>query len=236
MARVLGVRNLSVRLRRRPILAGLDFDVEAGSALAVIGPNGAGKTVLFRALAGLIPHEGVIEWAKGTRLGYVPQKLDLERDLPLTGREYLEAMAQAARRPRTEIGRVLEAVHMRPGETDRLIGQLSGGRFQRLLVACALIGHPTVLLLDEATAGIDGPGQERIQEVIRRLQSDSGLTVLLVSHDLGIVYRYADQVLCLARGEAFFGPPEAILTPELLARAYGTEVRFHIHEHGGPRR
>jgi zinc transport system ATP-binding protein len=231
MAKALEVRNLAIRFGRNEIFRALDFDVEAGSALAVIGPNGAGKTVLFKALAGLIPYEGTVKWAGGIRLGYVPQKLDLERDLPVTGRFYLAAWAHGARRAARDAAHAIAEVRMDPSAADKLIGTLSGGQFQRLLVACALLGRPNALLLDEATAGVDEPGQEMIQEVIRRLQKERGMTVLLISHELRVVYRYADNVLCLARDAAFHGPPHDILTPETLARLYGSEPRYHLHDH-----
>jgi len=231
VANALEVRNLTVRFGPDTILRDLSFDVEAASALAVIGPNGAGKTVLFKTLAGLIPHAGTVTWAKGTRLGYVPQKLDLERDLPLTGRDFLGAMVQVSRPGAMEMEQVLAAVRMDASVADRLIGTLSGGQFQRLLMASALLGRPNVLLLDEATAGIDEPGQELIQEVVHRLQKERGMTVLLISHELRIVYRYADNVLCLSHEAVFCGPPREILTSELLARVFRTEPRFHIHDH-----
>ena len=117
-----------------------------------------------------------------------------------------------------------------PDVGEQPIGMLSGGQFQRLLVAFALVGNPTVLLLDEPTAGVDEPGQERLNELVHRLQDDQGLTVLFISHELTVVYRYATNVLCLSRGQACFGPPRTILTPELLHEMYGTPVDYHVHD------
>jgi len=110
------------------------------------------------------------------------------------------------------------------------IGTLSGGQFQRLLVAAALVGTPTVLLLDEPTAGVDEPGQETMNETIERLRSEHGLTVLLISHDLSVVYRYATNVLCLSRKTVCFGAPRAILTPAMLEQLYGAPVGYHAHD------
>jgi ABC-type Mn2+/Zn2+ transport system ATPase subunit len=110
------------------------------------------------------------------------------------------------------------------------IGALSGGQFQRLLVAMALVGRPTVLLLDEPTAGVDEPGQEKLNELVQRVQKEHGLTVLLISHDLSIVHRHAENVLCLSRDRAWFGPPRKILTPEILNEVYGTSVGYHVHD------
>ena len=109
-------------------------------------------------------------------------------------------------------------------------GRSRVGQFQRLLVAFALVGAPNVLLLDEPTAGVDEPGQERLNELIHRLQQDRGLTVFLISHDLSVVYRHATTVLCLGRERHWFGPPKDILTPERLHELYGMPVAFHVHE------
>ncbi len=197
---ILEVDHLSVRFGDREVLHDLSFSVAPASALAVIGPNGSGKTVLFKALIGALPYEGTIRWAPGVRLGYVPQKLDIERDVPLTGLDFLLARAALGGLPRDSVGRTMALVGLAPDIVDRPIGAMSGGQFQRLLVAFALVGRPTVLLLDEPTAGVDEPGEERLNELVHRLQHDEALTVLLISHELSIVYRYATSVLCLSRG------------------------------------
>ena len=230
VANALEVEHLEVRFGEKRVLTDLSFHVPSRGALAIIGPNGAGKTVLFQALIGALPYGGSIRWAPDTRLGYVPQKLDLERDLPLTGLDFLRAKAAIARVPRAEIDRALALVDLQPASARDPIGTLSGGQFQRLLLAFALLARPNVLLFDEPTAGVDQPGEEILYEAIRRLQQEEGLTLLLVSHELSIVYRYASAVLCLGRGRPCFGPPDAILTPEVLAQAYGAPVRFHRHD------
>ena len=222
--------RLSVRFGKAEVLTDLSFKVAPGSSLAVIGPNGAGKTVLFQALIGSLPYEGVIRWAPGVRIGYVPQKLDLERDVPITGMDFLRARTRLARGTDAGISRVLDLVGI-PGNVGRNpIGTLSGGQFQRLLLAFALLGNPTVLLLDEPTAGVDEPGQRRLNELVRRLQERQGLSVLFISHELTVVYQYATNVLCLGREGTCFGPPRKILTPELLSEIYGTPVDYHVHD------
>ncbi len=229
MSRALAVEHLSVAFDRNVVLRDLTFQVEAGTTLAVIGPNGSGTTVLFRALVGALPHRGEVRWAPGTRIGYVPQKLDIERDLPLTGRDFLRAKAAVGRVPDAEVARSLELVNLAPAAAAKAIGALSGGQFQRLLLAFALLGAPTVLLFDEPTSGVDEPGQERLYETIHRLQAERGLTVLLISHELSLVARFASAVLCLGRDPPCFGPPDEILTPAVIEEVYGTPLKYHRH-------
>jgi zinc transport system ATP-binding protein len=242
MERVLEVRNLSVRFGRTVVLHDLTFSVERGHALAILGPNAAGKTVLFRALIGAIPYDGMVRWADGTRIGYVPQKLDLERDVPMTGVDFLRARAALVPRPvnsrpsarqdrNATVFRALELVGVSRSAADQPIGTLSGGQFQRLLVAFALVGDPNVLLLDEPTAGVDEPGQERLNELVRRLHQEQRLTILFISHELSVVYRYATDVLCLSRDRVCVGPPKTVLTPDLLHEMYGAPVEYHVHDH-----
>jgi zinc transport system ATP-binding protein len=230
---VLEVNHLAVSFDDTVILADLNFTVARGASLAVIGPNGSGKTVLFRALIGAIPYQGTIRWAPGTRFGYVPQKLDIERDLPITGRDLLCAKLTITRARKEEALLALERVDLREEVLIQPIGSMSGGQFQRLLVAFALIGRPDVLLLDEPTAGVDAPGQQALSEAIRRLQQDEGVTTFLISHDLSVVYRYASSVLCLARERSYIGPPQVVLTPERLSEIYGTSISFHLHDDHG---
>lgn len=229
MRHVLEVEGLSVDLGGRSVLRDLSFSVEDGSALAIIGPNGAGKTVLFRALIGSLPHRGTVRWASGARIGYVPQKLDIERDLPVTGHDFLRAKATVSGVPGAEIDRALERVAL-PRESASLpMSALSGGQFQRVLLAFALLGRPNVLLCDEPTAGVDEPGGERLHEMIQRVRAAEHLTVLLISHELNVVFRFASNVLCLSREAPCFGPPEEILTPERIAQVYGAPLKYHHH-------
>jgi len=229
MAGVLEVHDLTVRFGATEVLQHLTFNVARGSSLAVIGPNGAGKTVLLKALIGALPYTGTIRWLPGTRLGYVPQKLDVERDLPLNGWDFLRAKAALSKASAAQMMQALTAVALQEQTLSQPLGNLSGGQFQRLLVGLALLGRPTVLLLDEPAAGVDAPGQARLGEVIRGLQATEDMTVLLVSHDLSVVYQYADNVLCLGTRDACFGPPRTALTPEVLFELYGARTGFHVH-------
>jgi zinc transport system ATP-binding protein len=228
---VLEVDRLSIRFGKVAVFTDLSFQLARGGSLAVIGPNGAGKTVLFRALVGSTPFEGTIRWAPGIRIGYVPQKLDLDRDVPITGRDFLRARFTSKRATDSAISHTLELVGISKEASENSIGILSGGQFQRLLVAFALLGNPSVLLLDEPTAGVDTPGQERLNELVGRLQKEQGVSVLFISHELSVVYQSATNVLCLGGKHASFGPPRKILTPDLLSETYGSPVGYHVHDH-----
>jgi zinc transport system ATP-binding protein len=226
----LEVVNLSIGFDRINIIERLSFEVAQGSALAIIGPNGAGKSALAKALIGALPYSGTVNWEANTKLGYVPQKLDIERDLPITGGDFLRAKAAVARASGVHITDALGLVGLKVEAVGKPIGALSGGQFQRLLVAAALIGHPTVLLLDEPTAGVDEPGQDTLNDTLERLRKEHGLTILFISHDLSVVYQHATNVLCLSRGRTCFGVPKSVLTPELLAELYGAPVAYHVHD------
>jgi zinc transport system ATP-binding protein len=227
---VLDVRNLTIRFGRTTVISNLSFSVQRASTLAIIGPNGSGKTVLLRALVGAIPSEGEIRWIAGTRIGYVPQKLDIERDIPVSGLDFLHARIALPGNNKAEIDSVLERVGVTREIAAKPLGVLSGGQFQRLLVAFALLGSPSVLLLDEPTAGVDEPGQEQLHSLVQRLQTEEELTVLFISHELSVVYKYATDVLCLGHKKARKGPPRQILTPAMLEDLYGTPVDFHVHD------
>jgi len=230
---LLTVRDIRVTFGNRRILRELSFDVCAGDCFAIIGPNGSGKTVLLKALQHLIPYEGEISWRQDVRLGYVPQSVAADRQLPLRVRDLLAAKSRFLRLAEGELEQVSSELNLSPEFVNAGIGILSGGQFQKALIAFALLGRPNVLLFDEPTASLDELSEERIYELVHQLQQRRGITVILVSHDLSVVYQYANRVLCLSKGKPCMGPPKKILTPEMLEELYGAPPQYyrHIEEH-----
>jgi zinc transport system ATP-binding protein len=230
---ILEVKNLSVAFEREEILRDISFSVGRKEALAIIGPNGAGKTVLFRALLGLIPYTGTIQWAQNIRIGYVPQKFFVERGTPLTAKEFFLLQAERFWMPQkeflTHLEHELRLVGLEPEILHKPLGDLSGGQIQRLLISWAMLPHPDVLLFDEPTAGIDAGFEETAYQLIHRVQNERGTAVLLISHDLNFVYRYAEKVLCINKNMVCHGLPQEVLKPEELARIFGSE-KLYVHK------
>jgi zinc transport system ATP-binding protein len=223
MSTILEVRNLTVRIDASVALFDVSFELEAGDALLVLGPNGAGKTVLLRALLGLLPVEGEVRWSPpGPPPGYLPQRLDVERHLPMCGEDLLRAKSALLRLSEGEIPAAFERVGVSSAIARSPIGHLSGGQFQKVMIALALLGEPRILMLDEPTTGLDEPSAEHIYDLLRRLQAE-GVTIILVSHDLGLAYRFATKVLCLNTKALCFGPPDR-MTAETLRELYGEAI------------
>lgn len=231
---ILETKKLSVNFNKQEVLKDVSFSVNEGDILAIIGPNGAGKTVLFRALIGLIPFDGEIKWREDAQIGYVPQKLFEKAELPLTVKEFFVLKSKNLffkdKQLVESIFHELKSVGLKPEILNQQLINLSRGQFQRVLIAWAILRHPNVLLFDEPTAGIDIIGEGSIYNLLHKLQDERGMTVLIISHDLNIVYRYADKVLCLNKEGLCFGEPKKTLTTEQIERLYG-ESAFYYHEH-----
>jgi len=229
MATILDVRSLRVALDGDPILADLSFSVEEGETLVILGPNGAGKTVLLKALLGLVEHEGVIEWRAGVKIGYVPQRVTLEKNTPITVADFFALKHVGAERA-AEMLRQVNLVD--PAILEKSIAKISSGQFQRVLIGWALVNDPEVLLFDEPTTGIDLGGQETIYSLLEKTKEARNLTILLVTHELEVVSGHADKALCLNKKTFCYGVPTSILTPERLQEIYGEPSRFFHHHHG----
>lgn len=241
----LSLRELSVELGGRKVLSDVTADIPGGQITALIGLNGSGKTTLLRAIIGECPYRGQIRFACGhnqaqpnpQHVGYVPQRLNIDARLPLTVRDLLALSLQRwplflgiSQITRTRIAHMLERVGM-AGFIDVPVEGLSGGQLQRVLLALAIDPQPELLLLDEPASGIDFKDQQRFYELIAELNAQTGVTVLLVSHELSMVSQHAHQVLCLRDGRIQCqGPPGEILRAEVLAQTFGTDMQLFHHQ------
>ena len=237
----LRLRDVSVTLGGVDILAQVSFEPARGKLNAVIGPNGAGKTTLLKAILGLVPHTGTIERGRKSdgrplRVGYVPQRLDFDRAMPMTVLEFLCCGLQrrplwlgSSLRTQRKAGDALRRVGGRDWEARRL-GNLSGGELQRVLLAMALATEPDILLLDEPVSGVDAGGEQMFCDLLGSLQREGHYTMLLVNHDLSIVTRHADYVVCLNRTIHCQGNVVETLTAENLKALYSHEVGLFSHD------
>jgi zinc transport system ATP-binding protein len=244
----LEIADLTVDLGGIRVLDGISLEVEKGEVAAVVGPNGAGKTTLLKAVLRLVPIVSGTVTIDGRRIdrhpheplpiGYVPQRLEFDRGFPITVAEFaglrLKASPTAFLRTkgplRAQVMAVLERVGA-DGLAARPLGELSGGQLQRALIAFALLGQPEILFLDEPLAGLDLSGEETLYQLVEELRRTSALTVIMVSHDLQVVYRQAHRVFCINRHLVCSGRPTEVLTEENLRQAYGTMVGFYEHDH-----
>ena len=243
---LLRLENIGVRLGGRQILSGVSFTVAPGQFTGLIGPNGAGKTTLLRVILGLTPPtEGrvLLNGSPKTRhggglIGYVPQKLAIDQDMPLRARDVVGLgidgnklgfpLPSASRRQR--ITEALEAVGAE-SYADARIGELSGGEQQRVLIAHALIGRPRLLLLDEPLANLDLRSEQGIVSVLARLAHEQGIAVLISAHDLNPLLREIDTVVYVAAGRAAAGRTDEIIQSDVLSALYGSRVDV-LHVNG----
>ncbi len=225
---LLKVENLCVRYTAAPVLQDISFEIRRGQFACFIGPNGAGKSTLMKAIVGLVaPASGRIE-SRARQIGYVPQQLPLDPSLPMTVSEFLSLKLTKSRfwfgAPRGEMRHRISAQLSEIGAAhliDRSIGRLSGGEFQRILVAYALANDPDLLLLDEPLTGVDIRGGLSFDGLLHHLHDHKKIAIMMVSHDLHLVEHLSDEVFCINRDLCCHGHPDDVLKPESLAKAYG---------------
>jgi len=231
--KILEIKNLTVKYDGHVILNELNFWVNSGEIVAIIGPNGSGKTTLLKAILGLIPHRGEVKIFGGppklalSEIGYVPQRLDFDRTFPLTVEEFLNFIKVKNRAWHDEVLREAGV----DAFTGKRIGELSGGQLQRLLIAKALLKEPKLLMLDEATSGVDVAAEMTFFELIEHLNKIHKVTIMLISHEVQMVYKFATQILCLNKDLVCNGRPKEAITKEVLEKLYGKNIEFQSHEH-----
>lgn len=233
---VLEVDQVSVKIDDQMIIEKVSLELDRGEMMVVVGPNGAGKTILLKTILGLIKHqEGYIHFhVPKEKIGYVPQRLSFDRTLPLTVAEFMllemkeRSFFWGRQQSRKLIEKTLAKTHTE-NLINKQLGSLSGGQLQRVLLAYALIDDPQLLFLDEPFAGIDVVEEQSIYDLIDEVRKECQASILMVSHDLDVVYEYADHVICLNRERLCYGKPKNVLTPETIKKAYGQNAGFFHH-------
>ncbi|RYH09518.1 metal ABC transporter ATP-binding protein [Tropicimonas sp. IMCC6043] len=226
--------GLVVRRGGNVALQEVDFTISRGEIVTIVGPNGSGKSTLLRTLIGAIrPSAGHIRRAPGLRIGYVPQSLHIEPGLPLSVARFL---ALPRPQPADRIAEALNRAGL-PDLHDRRMTELSGGQFQRVLLARALLERPDILMLDEPTQGLDQRGSADFYRQIEEVRSELGCAVVMVSHELHVVMSASDRVICLNGHVCCSGAPDVVATAPEYRALFGTGTKGalalyrHTHDH-----
>ena len=224
------INALDVKYGGKKVLQNLHLSLTEREIVTIVGPNGSGKTTLFKAIIGTAPiSSGKVILKPNLKIGYVPQQLNIDGSLPLTVSRFLQ-IAQ------NNNGKSLKQALAMVGIEDILkaqISKLSGGQMQRVLLARAIVNQPDVLLLDEATRGLDQPGAAAFYRLIENIRTDTGCAVLMISHDLHVVMAASDRVICLNGHICCEGAPQTVATSPQYKALFGTDVdgAFALYQH-----
>ena len=229
---LMSAEGIGVQYGARRVLQHMNFSIDAGEVVTIVGPNGAGKSVFLRVLIGAEqPSEGRVNRTHGLVIGYVPQRLSIGQTMPMNVARFLALSgSQNASNNQAMLARVGI-----PDRAKEQMASLSGGEFQRVLLAHALLGEPQVLILDEPTQGLDQPAVAAFYRLIEEVRDELGCAILMVSHDLNVVMRRSDRVICLNGHICCEGTPSDVsLAPEYQA-LFGVDnegaLALYHHEH-----
>ena len=222
---VLSVKDLSVSFsKEKNVLKDVSFEVKKGEIISLIGLNGTGKSTLLKSLIGLIkPSKGNIK-NFGSKVFYIPQTNDLNMSFPLSVKEYCDLFANKSYK------KYLNDLGMKKF-LNRKVSNLSGGEFQRVQIAIALSQKPDLLLLDEVTSGVDVIGQDKFYQMIYDIRKKYGISIIHVSHDIHLVLKNTDQVLCLSGHICCSGKPEQIKDNDIFKKSFGNYLQPYVHKH-----
>jgi zinc transport system ATP-binding protein len=229
---LLKANNLSLSFRQKKVLDDISLEIHSGKIITFIGPNGCGKSTLTKVLLGLQKtHTGKFTRKRNLRVGYMPQKLQLDERLPLTVRGFLRLTHGCNH---NEIDGWLERLNIKP-LTNSSVHNLSGGEWQRVLLARALLVKPELLVLDEPVQGVDVQGQLELYQLIPQLRDELGCAVVMVSHDLHLVMAATDEVICLNGHVCCSGHPDTVSADpaylELFGRKLNSPIAHYTHHH-----
>ena len=224
------ISSLDVKYGYKTVLKNMNLTIDAGEIVTIVGPNGSGKTTLFKAIIGTTPiSKGKIYIKPNLRIGYVPQQLKIDQTLPITVERFLK-LAQK------NFYRSLDKIEELLGSKDLLniqVNNLSGGQMQRVLLARALINNPEILLLDEATRGLDQPGVASFYRKIENIRNSTNCAILMISHDLHVVMSSSNRVICVNGHICCEGAPETVATSPEYKALFGSDVdgTFALYRH-----
>ena len=233
------ISNLEIKYGSKKVLQNINLSLNTGEIVTIVGPNGSGKTSLFKAIIGSIPYSnGKIRIKPNIRVGYVPQQLKVDQTLPITVERFLK-LAIRDYNNTEKIAAFLGSENI----FKEQINNLSGGQMQRVLLARALINEPEVLLLDEATRGLDQPGIAAFYKKIENISKKTNCAVLMISHDLHVVMKASDRVICVNGHICCEGTPESVATSPEYKTLFGSDIdssfalykHKHDHNHDNPR-
>jgi ABC-type Mn2+/Zn2+ transport system ATPase subunit len=231
----ISVSNLNIKYPGSDIeaLQGISFEIDRGTVSVVIGPNGSGKSTLLQAIMGSIPYSGKIEVNREPGvIGYVPQRFDLDRSLPISVSDFLIIPLKILSYSNLKTNRLIHQTlkHLQISNLKhKLLSQLSGGQFQRVLLARSLIHNPQILLLDEPESGIDPHSEETFYDLLDHINKEHDTTILIASHELSMVSKYADYVICLNHKIVCIGDAKHSISEKVLNELYGYQKRKYQH-------
>jgi len=231
---LVNLNRLTVAYSGVVALKNVSFQIGAGEIVTIVGPNGSGKTSLLKAIIGaIIPQEGSVEVKSGLKIGYVPQRLNLDPTLPISVSRFMRLSENVSKK---ECQRALEQAGVAEIMAKQM-SELSGGQLQRVLLARALLGSPEMLILDEATQGLDQPGAAEFYKQIEKLRKETGCAILMISHDLHVVMSASDRVICLNGHICCSGSPQAVAATPEYQELFGADtdgalaLYRHKHDH-----
>ena len=229
---LVSVEDISVRYGANTVLSHVNLSIEAGEIVTIVGPNGSGKTTLLRTIVGATrPDSGRVNCRPDLRIGYVPQRLHIDSTLPITVERFMRLTDRVTR---NVCKTALNAADV-PNLLEHQMARLSGGQFQRVLLARAMINRPEILLLDEATQGLDQPGSATFYRQIEAVRQETGCAVLMASHELHVVMSASDRVICLNGHICCEGAPAVVASaPEyrkLFGAGTGGALALYRHDH-----
>ncbi|MGF1759444.1 zinc ABC transporter ATP-binding protein ZnuC [Photobacterium sagamiensis] len=236
MTTLIELQSVTVTFAERHVLDQVSLKLERGQITTLIGPNGAGKSTLVKVITGLLkPTTGKVVRQKGVRIGYVPQKLQLNTSMPLTVDRFMRLAGRYKENTRVEALSLVGGVHLQHSDMH----SLSGGEMQRVLLARALLQKPDLLVLDEPVQGVDVNGQLELYNLIQTLRDKLNCAILMVSHDLHLVMAKTDNVICLHHHICCSGEPDTITRHPSYVALFGQQQseqlalyhHHHNHEH-----